>query len=140
MDVDKEKPEDESKSQTPVPGNQPTSQQQTQQQPQQPQKQRAGQGSDPGSQQTSKEAAPQIDLFLEASKLPLDVAIFNSTRAAGGDDKIRKYLQAILVVGGTALTSGMGHALESRYVRLFIFIFILSFVVNLCEGKWGVQE
>jgi len=44
----------------------------------------------------------------------LDVAIFNSTRAAGGDDKIRKYLQAVLVVGGTALTPGIAHALESR--------------------------
>ncbi|TFY71544.1 hypothetical protein EVG20_g1464 [Dentipellis fragilis] len=55
-----------------------------------------------------------IDICFEASKLPLDVAIFNSTRAAGGDDKIRKYLQAVLVVGGTALIPGMSHALESR--------------------------
>ena len=114
MDVDKEKPEDESKNQTAVPANQPTSQQQTQQQPQQPQ-----QVTGPASQQSSKEAAAQIDLQLEASKLPLDVAIFNSTRAAGGDEKIRKYLQAVLVVGGTALTPGMAHALESRYVSAF---------------------
>ena len=120
MDVDKEKPEDESKSQTPAPANQPVPQQQSQQQSQQ---QRTGQGPGQGSQQTSKEVAPQIDLFLEASKLPLDVAIFNSTRAAGGDDKIRKYLQAVLVVGGTALTPGMAHALESRYVRLFILFY-----------------
>ncbi|KAF9779157.1 actin-like ATPase domain-containing protein [Thelephora terrestris] len=113
MDVDKEKPEDESKSKTPVPGNQPAQQQQAAQQPQQPQQ--TGQGPTPASQQTSKEsAAPQIDLFLEASKLPLDVAIFNSTRAAGGDDKIRKYLQAILVVGGTALMPGLEDALKSR--------------------------
>ncbi|KAG5724906.1 putative actin-related protein 8 [Termitomyces sp. T112] len=55
-----------------------------------------------------------IDITFEASKLPLDVAIFNSARAAGGDDKIRKYLQAVLVVGGVAHTSGMRHALESR--------------------------
>ena len=116
MEVDKEKPED-SKNQTPTPSNQPTPQQQTQQQPGQ------GQGSAP--QQPSKDAAPQIDLLLEASKLPLDVAIFNSTRAAGGDDKIRKYLQAVLVVGGTALTPGMAHALESRY-GLCSFLFFLS--------------
>lgn len=95
MIVDKKKSGD-SKNQTPVPPNQLT--------PQQP-----GQA-----QQASKDGASQIDLLLEASKLPLDVAIFNSTRAAGGDDKIRKYLQAVLVVGGTALTPGMGHALESR--------------------------
>lgn len=55
-----------------------------------------------------------IDVFFEASKLPLDVAIFNSARASGGDEKIRKYLQAVLVIGGTALTPGMAHALESR--------------------------
>ncbi|KAI0330934.1 actin-like ATPase domain-containing protein [Cubamyces sp. BRFM 1775] len=55
-----------------------------------------------------------LDVSFEASKLPLDVAIFNSARAAGGDEKIRKYLQAVLVVGGTALVPGMAHALESR--------------------------
>lgn len=56
-----------------------------------------------------------IDICSEASKLPLDVAIFNSARACGGDDKIRKYLQAVLVIGGGAHTPGMAHALESRY-------------------------
>lgn len=55
-----------------------------------------------------------IDVAFEASKLPLDVAIYNSARAAGGDEKIRKYLQAVLVIGGTALIPGMRHALESR--------------------------
>ena len=48
-----------------------------------------------------------IDVVFEASKLPLDVAIFNSARAAGGDERIRKYLQAVLVVGGTAHIPGM---------------------------------
>ena len=55
-----------------------------------------------------------IDVCFEASKLPLDVAIFNSARAGGGDEKIRKYLQAVLVIGGSALIPGMAHALESR--------------------------
>jgi actin-related protein 8 len=55
-----------------------------------------------------------IDVLFEASKLPLDVAIFNSARAAGGDEKIRKYLQAVLVIGGTAHVPGIAHALESR--------------------------
>ncbi|KAG6897437.1 hypothetical protein C0992_001598 [Termitomyces sp. T32_za158] len=59
-------------------------------------------------------ASESIDIAFEASKLPLDVAIFNSARAAGGDEKIRKYLQAVLVIGGVAHTPGMGHALESR--------------------------
>lgn len=62
-------------------------------------------------------SAFNIDVSFEASKLPLDVAIFNSARAAGGDEKIRKYLQAVLVIGGSALVPGMAHALESRYVR-----------------------
>ena len=57
-----------------------------------------------------------VDVPFEASKLPLDVAIYNSARAAGGDDRIRKYLQAVLVVGGGALTPGIVHALESRFV------------------------
>jgi actin-related protein 8 len=59
-----------------------------------------------------------IDVCFEASKLPLDVAIVNSVRAAGGDEKIRKYLQAVLVVGGTALIPGLAHALESRCASL----------------------
>lgn len=59
-------------------------------------------------------SGPNIDVYFEASKLPLDVAIFNSARASGGDEKIRKYLQAVLVIGGTALMPGMAHALESR--------------------------
>lgn len=73
------------------------------------------------SHQSASNAAPPafaggfaIDVCFEASKLPLDVAIFNSARAAGGDEKIRKYLQAVLVIGGTAHISGIGHALESR--------------------------
>lgn len=60
-----------------------------------------------------------IDVPFEASKLPLDVAIYNSARSAGGDDRIRKYLQAVLIVGGGALMSGMVHALESRFVNSF---------------------
>ncbi|KDR80664.1 hypothetical protein GALMADRAFT_222260 [Galerina marginata CBS 339.88] len=73
--------------------------------------------SQPTQNQPSTPAYPgddAIDVCFEASKLPLDVAIFNSARAAGGDEKIRKYLQAVLVIGGTALIPGMAHALESR--------------------------
>ena len=127
MDVDKEK-QDDSKNQTPAPSNQPTPQQQTQQQ------QQLGQGHGPSQQQPQKDAAPQIDLLLEASKLPLDVAIFNSTRAAGGDDKIRKYLQAVLVVGGTALTPGIAHALESRYGLCLSVVMFFSFSSFIHEG------
>lgn len=72
-----------------------------------------------------------IDVCFEASKLPLDVAIFNSARAAGGDEKIRKYLQAVLVVGGTALIPGMAHALESRSAALVLFLWLKLIVHRL---------
>jgi actin-related protein 8 len=71
-----------------------------------------------------------IDVCFEASKLPLDVAIFNSARAAGGDEKIRKYLQAVLVIGGTALVPGMAHALESRSVSILLHTLIKSAMPN----------
>ena len=91
----------------------------------------------PQSEQTSQPSQAQpapsypggyaIDVCFEASKLPLDVAIFNSARAAGGDEKIRKYLQAVLVIGGSALIPGMAHALESRLEGCFLYI---SFLLN----------
>ncbi|KAG9046453.1 actin-like protein arp8 [Tulasnella sp. UAMH 9824] len=56
---------------------------------------------------------PNIDVKFEAGKLPLDVAIFNSVRAAG-NEKIKKFLQTVVVVGGTSLIPGAVHALESR--------------------------
>ncbi|CAE6509509.1 unnamed protein product [Rhizoctonia solani] len=59
-------------------------------------------------------APDQIDVRWEASKLPLDVAIFNSARAAGGVDRIKKFLQVVVIVGGTSMIPGMVHALESR--------------------------
>lgn len=80
----------------------------------------------PTPQQPTYPGGHAIDVCFEASKLPLDVAIFNSARAAGGDEKIRKYLQAVLVIGGSALIPGMAHALESRYgdcIALRVFVF-----------------
>lgn len=115
MDVDKEKRENSSKKPTPVPPSNQSSSQQRQQQ-----------SSKDGGTQQQQQQQPQIDVQLEASKLPLDVAIFNSARAAGGDDKIRKYLQAVLVVGGTALTPGMGHALESRCAFVYLYFFFMG--------------
>ena len=68
-----------------------------------------------------------IDVFFEASKLPLDVAIVNSPRGTQQDDKVRKYLQAVLVIGGTARLPGMVHALESRLVT-FLFFFHIAYL------------
>jgi len=55
-----------------------------------------------------------IDVRAEASKLPLDAAIIHSIRAAGAADKVKKLLQVVLVVGGTALVPGLINALEGR--------------------------
>ncbi|KAF9518979.1 hypothetical protein BS47DRAFT_1370856 [Hydnum rufescens UP504] len=62
-----------------------------------------------------------IDIRSESSKQPLDHAIFHSIRACaagtsgvGANERLKKMLACILVVGGTALTPGMLHALESR--------------------------
>jgi actin-related protein 8 len=68
------------------------------------------------------ESAPPLDTRFEASKIPLDLAIFHSIQAsttgagagAGGPDRLKKMLSCILVVGGTALTPGMLGALDSR--------------------------
>ncbi|KAH7101507.1 actin-like ATPase domain-containing protein [Auriculariales sp. MPI-PUGE-AT-0066] len=56
-----------------------------------------------------------IDIPREAAKLPLDVAIFNSARAAGPEDKMRRALTAVLLVGGgLAKIKGVNGALETR--------------------------
>ena len=66
------------------------------------------------------ESTSQIDTRFEATKVPLDLAIFHSIQAsttgagAGGPDRLKKMLACILVVGGTALTPGMLGALDSR--------------------------
>ncbi|KAG9034783.1 actin-like protein arp8 [Tulasnella sp. JGI-2019a] len=57
--------------------------------------------------------SPVLDVPYEAGKLPMDVAIFNSARAAG-PEKSKKFLQTVVVVGGSARIPGIIHALESR--------------------------
>lgn len=62
----------------------------------------------------------RYDIRREASKLPLDKAIFNSVRASGPIERMKRLFQVVLVVGGSALTPGMLQALESRCVALFM--------------------
>jgi len=76
-----------------------------------------------------------LDIRYEASKIPLDLAILHSIRASsnppsGGQvqqsaaaaalavERTKRLFQFVLVVGGTALTPGMLHALESRLKEL----------------------
>lgn len=62
----------------------------------------------------SSNEVPSIDYVFESGKLPLDVAVFESLAAAGGEDKIKRVATNILVVGGIANVQGIGFALQSR--------------------------
>ncbi|KZT50507.1 actin-like ATPase domain-containing protein [Calocera cornea HHB12733] len=62
--------------------------------------------------------APLYDVAFEASKIPLDIAIFNSTRAASQVEKSRKFLQSVLLVGGVSQTQALIPQLEARLAGL----------------------
>ncbi|KZW01252.1 actin-like ATPase domain-containing protein [Exidia glandulosa HHB12029] len=56
-----------------------------------------------------------LDIPREAAKLPVDVAVFNSARAVGAEDKVRRMLSSVLLVGGgAARIRGVNAALETR--------------------------
>ena len=71
----------------------------------------------PGQQitETQQTIEPQkpLDIFYEASKTPLDAALFNSIRIAG-EDRISKYLTSVIITGGPTRTHWMAEALMSR--------------------------
>ncbi|PWN51830.1 actin-like ATPase domain-containing protein [Violaceomyces palustris] len=84
----------------------------------------AGQGATQASSSMGNAPAPPpkptFDVAFEASKTPLDLAIWNSLQAGlatGGvsaEDRLRKMSHNILCVGGTALIPGLSSALEAR--------------------------
>jgi hypothetical protein len=58
-----------------------------------------------------------IDVPFEASKLPLDVAVFNSARGASENalaPLVAKFLENVLLVGGGSLVPGLAHMLQQR--------------------------
>lgn len=59
-------------------------------------------------------AAIAIDYLAESSKLPLDVAVFESICQSGAEDKVKRVATNILVVGGVGNLQGIGWALQSR--------------------------
>lgn len=61
-------------------------------------------------------AAPAIDVRLESSKLPLDVAIVESILACGTEERMRKVCANVVIVGGTGAIHNIGFAVQSRYV------------------------
>lgn len=56
-----------------------------------------------------------LDYLTESSKLPLDVAVFESLCMSGTDDKVKRVATNILVVGGVGNAQGIGFALQSRW-------------------------
>jgi actin-related protein 8 len=60
-----------------------------------------------------------IDVPFETSKLPLDVAVFNSARGATENapaSVVSKFLETVLLVGGGSLVRGLADMLQQRYV------------------------
>ena len=66
-------------------------------------------------------AAPMMssafDVPLEASKVPLDVAVFESLCTVVGEDRLKRLVNSIVLIGGTAKIHNAGFALQSRCVR-----------------------
>lgn len=58
-----------------------------------------------------------IDVPFETSKLPLDVAVFNSARGAAENapaSVVSKFLETVLLVGGGSLVRGLAEILQQR--------------------------
>lgn len=60
--------------------------------------------------------AVRVNVRVESSKMPLDVAAVESIMASGTEDKMKRLCQNILVVGGTGRIHNMSFAVESRWV------------------------
>ena len=59
----------------------------------------------------------EFDIALEASKIPLHIAIIESIASATVEDKMKRYFSSLIVVGGVAATHHTGFAISSRCVR-----------------------
>ena len=75
-----------------------------------------------------------IDYLAESSKLPLDVAVFESICQSGAEDKVKRVATNILIVGGVGNLQGIGWALQSRCACLLVRLSILTdFIVCRLE-------
>lgn len=61
-----------------------------------------------------EDAGPAVDHVGESSKLPLDVAVMESLSQCGSDDRLKRVITNILLVGGLSNMQGVGFALQSR--------------------------
>lgn len=72
-----------------------------------------------GPEQTTAEeeeddAGVVVDYVGESSKLPLDIAVMESLAQCGSDDRLKRVITNILLVGGLSNMQGVGFALQSR--------------------------
>jgi actin-related protein 8 len=65
-------------------------------------------------EEEEEDAGPVIDYEGESSKLPLDIAVIESLTQCGSDDRLKRIITNILLVGGVANMQGAGFALQSR--------------------------
>jgi actin-related protein 8 len=55
-----------------------------------------------------------VDVPAESSKIPLDVAIMASLSTAQTEDRVKRLVSGLLLVGGSSLIPGSGWAIQSR--------------------------
>jgi hypothetical protein len=55
-----------------------------------------------------------VDVPVESSKIPLDVAVMTSLSTAQTEERVKKLVSGLLLVGGTSLIPGAGWAVQSR--------------------------
>lgn len=65
-------------------------------------------------EEDEEDAVPTLDYVAESSKLPLDVAVMESLAQCGSDDRLKRVITNILLVGGLSNMQGVGFALQSR--------------------------
>lgn len=64
--------------------------------------------------QDDEETGPTIDYVGESSKLPLEIAVLESLAQCGSEDRLKRVITNILLVGGLGNMQGVGFALQSR--------------------------
>lgn len=62
-----------------------------------------------------EDTGPTIDYVGESSKLPLEIAVIESLAQCGSEDRLKRVITNILIVGGLGNMQGVGFALQSRY-------------------------
>jgi hypothetical protein len=60
------------------------------------------------------ELLTMVDVPVESSKIPLDVAIMASLSTAQTEDRVKRLVSGLLLVGGSSLIPGSGWAVQSR--------------------------